>query len=128
MTAPESFTLEEGYARYRPVGEISLQAGAELVGKAIAFAAEAGVRKLLVDITRLTGFDRPDITARFSIVETWARAAPPGMRFVMVARPEFIDRAKFGVTVARNRGMTANVFASEREALDWLLSAEGPFD
>jgi hypothetical protein len=33
-----------------------------------------------------------------------------------------IDQQHFGVMVARNRGLRANVFATEEEAQVWLLS------
>jgi hypothetical protein len=33
-----------------------------------------------------------------------------------------IDQQHIGVIVARNRGLRANVFATEGEALVWLLS------
>ena len=34
---------------------------------------------------------------------------------------EMIDPGKFGVIVARNAGMNADVFADEPEALAWLV-------
>jgi hypothetical protein len=39
----------------------------------------------------------------------------------LVVRPEMIDPEKFGITVARNAGMNADVFPAEPEALAWLL-------
>jgi hypothetical protein len=38
----------------------------------------------------------------------------------MVARPDMIDPQKFGVTVARNAGLTGEVSESEEEARAWL--------
>ena len=38
----------------------------------------------------------------------------------VVAPSELIDAEKFGVTVARNNGLLADIFTSEQEALLWL--------
>jgi hypothetical protein len=38
----------------------------------------------------------------------------------MVARAEMIHPHKFGVTVARNRGLVSNIFPTESEARAWL--------
>jgi len=40
----------------------------------------------------------------------------------VVVRAEMIDPEKFGILVARNAGLDANVFADEAEALSWLKS------
>ena len=49
----------------------------------------------------------------------WARAAGGAVRLAMVARPEMIDPQKFGVTVAANIGLNADVSTSDEEALHW---------
>ena len=38
------------------------------------------------------------------------------VKVAMVVRPELIDPERFGVTVARNRGLFSNAFSSESEA------------
>jgi hypothetical protein len=53
----------------------------------------------------------------------WASIAR-GLRLAVVARAELIDPERFGITVARNRGLSANVFTSEAEAIDWLLDRQ----
>lgn len=44
----------------------------------------------------------------------------------VVARVEMIDQGKFGVTVAGNRGLIADVFMTEGEAVAWLDVKEQP--
>jgi hypothetical protein len=44
----------------------------------------------------------------------------------IVAREEIIDPQKFGVLVARNAGLNAEVSVSLSEALAWLLAQKAP--
>jgi hypothetical protein len=124
MPAPEHFEIEADHASYGPVGEVSLDQGVALISDAIAYAAKQNIENLLVDTTGLTGFPTPNVTDRYWFARQWAAAARRGMKVVMVARPEMIDPEKFGVTVARNAGLVANVFATKEEALAWLLDSK----
>jgi hypothetical protein len=123
VTAPEHFQVSDGYAAFRPTGEVTLSQGVALVTVAIKFARAQKIPRLLVDVTRLTGFQPPDLIARYDMAKEWAEAGQSGLRFVMVAPAKLIDPQRFGVVVARNRGLDANIFASEEEALRWLLDA-----
>jgi hypothetical protein len=78
------------------------------------------VTHLLVDVTGLTGFEPPSLASRYFIVLEWAEAALGIDRFVMVAEARMIDPNKFGVTVAADAGLTAEIFPSESEAVNWL--------
>ena len=120
MDELEHFEILEGYAVFRPKGQISADGGAELVTSAIAFARARGIRKLLVDASDLMGFEAPGIASRYFIIHDWARAAEGAVSVVFVARPELIDPQKFGRTVAANVGFNADVFTTEEEALAWL--------
>jgi hypothetical protein len=100
---------------------MSLDTLVELTDVALAFARQQHVDKLLVDTRATFGFDSPDLASRFWFVSKWADTAD-GIRLAVVARPEMIDSEKFGVTVARNRGLVANIFESEPEATAWLDS------
>lgn len=112
--------MAEGYACYRPVGQVSFEEAVALISQAIAFACDHQVQKLFVDTTKLTGFKAPGLWDRFALAEQCARAAKSFVAVALLARPEVIDPQRFGVTVARNRGLFANVFSSEAEALSWL--------
>jgi hypothetical protein len=113
--------MAEGYACYRPVGKVSLQEALHLMTKAIAYAREKNVKRLLVNCTLLTGWDLPSTWDRFNMAEQFAQEARASLIAVMVTTDERIDPRRFGVTVARNRGLFSNVFTTEAEAIAWLL-------
>lgn len=122
LPPPEHFQFAAGYACYRPVGQVSLDQTAELISAAILFARHRQVSRLLIDATQLTGVSAPTTAERFSIAQQFARDALGAVKVAVVVKPELIDPGKFGVMVARNRGLAADTFTSEAEALDWLLA------
>lgn len=121
MDTPEHFTLADGHACYRPVGQVTLQEGINLVSIAITYARQQSIPRLLVDTTGLTGIDPPTTLERFVLGGQFARAAQGEVKTAFVARQDLIDPKKFGLTVARNRGMIAEVFTDLNEAIAWLL-------
>lgn len=118
---PRHFEVLTDHARFVPVGRFSLLEAIDLISAAIRFAAEQDIRRLLVNITGLVGLGDLDTFDRYFLNAQFAKDSKRGMKLAMVARPELIDRDKFGVTVARNRGLNANIFSEEREAMEWLL-------
>jgi len=77
------------------------------------------VARLMLVATGLDGLPVPTTWERFSLAEEWAQAAR-GVKVAVVC-PRLIDPARFGVTLARNRGLMLDVFTSEAEAaLAWL--------
>ena len=121
MDIPEHFEMAEGYACHRPVGQVSLQEAIDLISRAIAFSRDHQIRRLLVNATGLTGFEPPGTWERFWLATQFAEAARSAVKVALVTRAEMIDPQRFGVTVARNRGLLAQVFTSEGEAWAWLL-------
>ena len=117
---PEQFEILENYAVFRPTGKVSLERAVEMVTDAIVFAREHRIRKLLVNTSNLTGYETPDVATRYFFVHDLARAAARSVRVALVTRPERIDPQKFGITVAANCGVIAEVFTSEEDALKWL--------
>ena len=105
---------------------MSLDEAVEVVDVAIAHARDSGIARLMVNGTRVTGFDPPTLSERFFLVEKWAHTAKGKIRLAMVVRPEMIDPRKFGVTVAINRRLIADVFVAERPATAWLESDNPP--
>ena len=122
MDLPEYFTVWDSYSVFRPTGHVSLDRAVQMVTSAISFAHDQDIRKLLVNVTSLTGFEPPTFTARYYFIKEWAETSKGVVQLAIVARPEMIDPDKFGVTVAVNNGLNGDVFASEREALAWLLN------
>jgi hypothetical protein len=120
MSELEHFETVGDHAEYRPSGQVSLAEAVQLVGSAITLARERQLRNLLVVTTGLTGFEPPNIVDRYFFIKEWAVAADRFVRLAMVARREMIDPQKFGVTVAANNGLVAEIFESEEGALAWL--------
>lgn len=121
MDVPKYFQPLEDHAVFRPAGVMKLAQVVERVTGAISYARATGERRLLVVLTEVTGFPPPKLTARYRLVREWARASEGKVRVAVVTTAEIIDPNRFGVTVATNAGMEANVFVDEREALEWLM-------
>ena len=100
---------------------MTLQQAIELAGAAVRFARENQIGRLLVDGTRLTGFDSPALADRYVLAERLAGEAMGTIKLALLVKHEMIHPRKFGILVARNRGLRAEVFDSEDEALAWLL-------
>jgi hypothetical protein len=125
MDKPDFFEIADSHATYAPLGNTSLQEAINLVSMAIGYAREQGIEKLLVDATGLGGFDPPTTLERFTLGGQFARAARGAVKVAFVARPEWVDPKRFGLTVARNRGLVGEVFTARAEALGWLLNSDG---
>ncbi|MGH8234130.1 MAG: hypothetical protein ACREPU_08030 [Rhodanobacteraceae bacterium] len=120
-----SFEVIGQIACFRLTGEQVLESGVRLITDAIVRTKEAGLDKLLVDITAITGVEPPSINTRHWLMGEWARAGRSSVRAAIVVRPEFIDPDRFGVIAGMNAGFISNVFESEDRALDWLLGRHG---
>jgi hypothetical protein len=122
MDKPEiiAFDFIDDIAVFRIVGQYTLPEGIDRIGLGIAQAHAKHIRKLMVVITDATGYGVPSLSMRLSMMRAWADAARGLVRVVMVCRPEFIDPHKFGITMAANFGLAANVFETEDEALGWV--------
>jgi hypothetical protein len=121
MSAPEFFEVAESHAVFKPFGHVSLQQAVQMVISALAYAREQNVRKLLANLTGLTGFPSPSAVARYQLAKDGAQAAAGAVRLAMVVSPEIFDPQKFGVLVGRHHGLISDVFLAEQEALAWLL-------
>lgn len=120
MNPPTDFEICEGYACFRPSGQVTFYEGVGLVAKALAEASEKGIQRLLLDTVNLRGFPHPTTVERYHMAEQWAASAR-GLRLSVLTRPDLVDPLRFGIMVARNRGLFVNVFTSEPEAVAWLL-------
>jgi len=121
MNVTGGITVAEECAYYRPAGQASLDEAVELVDRAVVFARERRIPKLLINAAGLTGFPSPSLAERYFSARRFAASAQGLVQLALVIRPEMIDPEKFGVIVARNAGMNADVFAAEPPALAWLL-------
>jgi len=121
MKAPERFEVMEDYSCFRLSGHGSLVDAASRVIEAIKFAKEHGSRRLLIDTTNWTGHESPGTLERYEVASAFSRAAGSALKLAMVVRTEMMDPDKFEVMVAKNQGLSGNVFDSETDALVWLL-------
>ena len=122
MDKPKDFEAMEGHAVFRPTGQYSLHAAAQLITSAIAYSCEHNVRKLLIDITGLTGFEPPNLADRYFFFREWARAGEGRVYVAFVSGPEMIDPEKIGILIGENAGLRSDAFTSEKQALAWLES------
>src|SRR5262249_30912552 len=100
------FEIRHDMSIFRPpFGNVTLQQAAQIIGSAIAFARDRKIRNVMVVATGLTGFAPPTLFDRVSFVEEWVRASRGLVRVALVVPPELIDRKKFGVMAAANRGL-----------------------
>ena len=117
---PDDFEMRGDVAIWRPRGRATLADAADAITAAVARARARGIRKLVAVTLAITGIAPPDTTERFTFATAWARAAGGLVALAIVARVELIDPKRFGVLVATNRGLVADVFDSEEAALHWL--------
>lgn len=122
MEAIEEYALHKDHAMCLLKGRARLDRAAQLVGSAILRARKDNACRLLVNISKLEGFRSPTIAERYFIVREWAKLAEGRVKLAMVVQQHLIDPERFGITVAANAGLEANVSSVEAEMLDWLLS------
>lgn len=122
----EHLAVIEGICQFRPRGDCSLVEAVDLINRAIAYCRDQRVSKLLVNGTGLVGVPIPSLIDRFLMVEEWAQKAKSMVVVVLVIQAEYIHPERFGVKVAADFGLVADVYTSETDALKWLLSVANP--
>ena len=122
LNAPENFTAEDGYWRFRPLGPYTLVGAVDSVTQAIGWCRENKQPRLLLDLTRIYGFPVPTLIDRFWMAQDWAQASESLVIAAMVAHAHYIDPGKFGVRAARDAGLTCDVFTLHDEAIAWLTA------
>ncbi len=122
MDVSPFFQIVGDHAVFRPVGHLTIGQAAEMVRCSIELAKRERVTRVLAVGTRLDALSAPSFSQRFVIFSDWAAISHGRVRLSLVTRPWMIDPQKFGILVGRNRGLIADVFTSEEEALDWLMT------
>ena len=126
MHLQEYVEVSDGICRFRPHGDCSLLEAVDLITRAIAYSRERSVNRLLVNVTGLTGLPIPSLVDRFLMIEEWAQEAKGMVLVVLVVHAEYIHPEKFGVRVAADFGLVADIYTSETDAFKWLLSGVDP--
>jgi hypothetical protein len=121
MRKLEHFKRKKGYAVFSPVGEFSFDEMAHLISRAVVLCRRQKIGKLMIVSTGVSGFHPPGISKRYNFFERIASDAASLVRIAHVASPEWVSSGKFGVMVAKNRGLEAENFHTESAALEWLL-------
>src|SRR5690349_7775881 len=107
-------------AYYRPAGQLTLDAAIDLVDQTIACVRDQRIPKLLFNAKALVGFPSPSLPTRYFAGRRFAATGQGLVQLAMVIQAEHIDPQIFGIIVARNSVLNADVFADEKEALVWL--------
>lgn len=118
----ERFEVRHDHSFASAAGCVSLEEAAAAVSRAIVAAREQGIKRLCMDARALQGFSSPNLADRYFISRGWAMAADRQVELALVLEPHLLDPERFGIVVANNMGMRANVFANPSEALTWLVS------
>jgi hypothetical protein len=118
---PDDFEIQEraGYLEARMFGEFVLERFNQSISRISTVCRELKLGFLLIDVSKMQG--EPTMSERFELASHAAVAANK-MKVAMVVAPEHMEPRKFGVLVARNRGLTIDIFTSRRKALEWLLA------
>jgi hypothetical protein len=93
-----------------------------LISRAVLHCRQLKIEKLLIDSRGLPDFRPPAMAEQYNLVERIAADAQSLVTIAHVASPDWIRFGKFGLVVARNRGLDVMNFSSEAEALQWLLT------
>ena len=118
--------LKGDVCEFRPNGVRSLVEVVDLVKRAISWCRERRIGKLIICCTDVSGVRVPTLVDRFLAVEQWADAAQGMVIVVLVVHPEYVHPKKFGIRVALDLGLVADVYTSEADALIWLNSGKPP--
>lgn len=113
--------LQGGLLLVNASGNFTFDAALRLLKEACDRAKEKEVNKILVNCLAMDG----ELTTieRYNLgveVATYVKQRQMNPRLAFVGKPPTIDG--FGVRVGQNRGLVTEVFSSQQEALNWLVS------
>ena len=126
MSMSLEIQLEPGYLKVVATGEFSLAEAERTFLEMLKAVGLHQSKKVLFDGRKLTGepatFERfffGEFAAR-SVADFVAEGGSPALQFAYVLREPVLDPARFGETVAANRGMNVKAFDNPAQALHWL--------
>jgi hypothetical protein len=112
--------MPASYRIFRIDGSQPFSRAVDEVDACLRQAVESGDRRVLVDVRGLTGFTRPDVSARVGMVRRWASTAQGRLKVAMISRAEIDDAERFDVVLAKGLGFDGDVFDTEADAIEWL--------
>lgn len=115
-----------GFLKVVATGDFSLEEAKRTFLQMLEAVVLHKGKKVLFDGRKLMG--NPETMERFyygqfaaqSVVEFAEKGVSPATPFAYVLGEPVLDPARFGETVAVNRGMTVKAFDNPEEALQWL--------
>lgn len=120
---PYAFSAERktGYLHVRVSGENTRDTVARYVADTLEACRAHGTQRVLVE-ENLAGPSLSQMTMYGLVADHATGSAPPGVTIAYVdVNPEHdSDRLRFAETAARNRGFLLHLFATVREAEEWL--------
>lgn len=122
MTIQTESEIQSGICEFRARGTGTLVEAVDMIAEALAYCRRRGLGRLLIDAAGLEGIATPTLVDRFLAVEEWARTAGGMVVAALVVEDRLIHADKFGVRVAADLGLTAEVFTDAVEARAWLAT------
>lgn len=121
QAAERDLEVEEGdgFLQVRFLGSFSVDRFKRQADAAAKACRERKRANVLVDLSCFGA--QISTLERFEIASRAVRVAG-GLRAALVVAPGFLDPGKFGVMVARNRGLAVDAFLDRQKALDWLVA------
>ena len=119
MPAPEFFERVGQRALYRPHRAANFEDAMELCMAAIRFARDEKLTDILINVHGITGIEAVTAFMRYQLAVQLAQNAG-SLRVALVVPEALMDPRKFAMLMARNRGVNADVFTREADALKWL--------
>ena len=114
--------IHAGICVFRARGSCTLVEAVDMVSDSLKYCRSRALSRLLIDATGLEGVATPALVDRFLAVEEWARTAGGMVVAALVVEDRLIHADKFGVRVAADLGLTADVFTDETQARAWLAT------
>jgi hypothetical protein len=126
MSLKLEISPESGFLRVGALGKFSLKEAKRSFLEMLDAVARYKVKKVLFDGRRIKG--EPETMERFyygefaaqSVREYSDRGVSRDTQFAYVLEHPVLDPARFGETVAVNRGMRVKAFDNLEDALGWL--------
>ncbi|HLY09160.1 MAG TPA: hypothetical protein VKW04_07665 [Planctomycetota bacterium] len=112
-------TEHEGYLEATLQATDSMKVVQDQLEEIFNLCVERKPPRLLVDMTPATG--SPSTLQRYEFGVIGGRLAPFVGRVAVLAQAIWIDPQKIGVTVARNRGLSVEIFDNRQAGVSWLL-------
>lgn len=112
--------MPKGIREIQVSGDQSLAQAVDDVDDCLRAARSDGVERLLIDLRGLTGFARPDLLSRSSMVRRWAATSQGRLKVAFVSRPELNDGERYDVVLAQALAFDGNLFEDIEDARHWL--------